>query len=103
MKQRLKQNCPLCNRPAEYCLADYENRKHFFCEHCSEFLITDKAEGKLQAAPQAWRDQYSARSKSVGPDLVLSIFVPSVPKPEGIAYEALRGEPTRREDLPKCR
>ena len=103
MSQNHNQNCPLCNRPAQYCFADYNKRKHFYCEHCTEFQITDTAEGKLHTAPQQWRDELSAKAKKVGPDLVLSIFVPSGQRNEGVAHEAIRGEPTRREDLPPCR
>lgn len=103
MIQRHKQQCVLCNSPADYCLADHDKRKHFFCPNCTEYQITDTAEKKLETAPQDWRMQYSAKAKAIGPDLVLLISVPHVQKTEGIAYESLRGEPTRREELPPCR
>jgi len=103
MTERVKQDCVLCGRLTEYCFADYRKRKHFLCEYCTEYQITDTAESKLAIAPAEWRKQYSEKAKSVGPDRVLTIFVPSVQKTGGVAYESLRGEPTRREDLPKCR
>jgi hypothetical protein len=102
MTEYLTQNCPLCIRPAEYCLADFKQRKHFFCTHCTEFQISDTAERMLASAPEQWRRQMSAKARAVGPDLVLSIEVPSVQTTEGVAYEALRAQPTRREDLPRC-
>lgn len=103
MSQRHNQNCVLCNASAEYCLADSQKRKHFFCPKCTEYEITDTAELKLQSSTPEVRAQYANKASVVGPDMVLSIFVPSVQKVEGIAYESLRGEPTRREDLSPCR
>jgi hypothetical protein len=100
---RFEQKCVLCGRPAEYCLADYDKRKHFLCQHCTEYQITDTAEAKLATAPQEWRDQFSKKARSLGPGTVLVIYVPPSPKPEGVAYESLRGEPTPRKDLPRCR
>ena len=102
MSEHFKQNCVLCGQPAEYCFADYRKRKHFLCDYCTEYQITDSAEKKLATAPQEWRSKCSEKAKSVGPDRVLAIFLPNVQKTEGVAYESLRGEPTRREDLPKC-
>lgn len=103
MIQRFQQNCVLCGRPSEYCLADYDKRKHFSCDHCSEYQITDTAENKLQSAPAAWRTQLSEKARSLGPDIVLSIFVPPGGRNAGSAYESLRAEPTARKDLPPCR
>jgi len=103
MIQHHKQNCPLCHSAAEYCFADYEKRKHFRCPTCVEFQITDTAEVKLNAAPAAWRAEYSAKAREVVPDRVLCISVPSGMRSAGVAYEALRGESMERKDLPPCR
>lgn len=103
MIKRYQQNCVLCGRPSEYCFADYEKRKHFFCDHCGEYQITDTAEGKLEAAPEDWRRQLSEKARNVGPDTVLSIFVPSGGRNAGTAYESLRAEPTALGNLPPCR
>ncbi len=103
MAERYPQNCVLCGRPSEYCFADYEKRKHFFCGHCTEYQITDTAESKLDSAPEGWRTQCSDKARSLGPDIVLSIFVPPGGRNADSAYESLRAEPTARNELPPCR
>lgn len=103
MAKRLQQNCVLCGRPSEYCFADYEKRKHFFCDHCTQYQITDTAESKLATAPDDWRGQLSEKARSLAPDIVLSIFVPPGGRNTESAYESLRAEPTARKDLPTCR
>lgn len=103
MADHRKQNCVLCDAPAEYCLADFGKRKQFTCSTCTEYQITDSAEEKLADAPNEWRQKFSEKAKSSGHDVVLSISVPSIQKSEGSAYESLRGELLKRADLPPCR
>ena len=100
MGQPQIQNCVLCQRPAEFRWADYRERKHFFCDHCTEYQITDTAERKLSSAPEEWRKGLSEKARSLGEETVLVISVPNVPRPEGMAHESLRGEPVQREKLP---
>lgn len=97
-QHRHKQKCPLCDTPSEYQYADRNKRKHFFCPYCTEYQITDIAEKKLKTAPQEWRMNCSAKAKSIGPEMVLLIFVPAVQRIEGFLYESLRGKPMNREE-----
>jgi len=86
------QKCPLCANPAEFHLADYENRKHFRCAICTEFQISVRAENRLEKAPAAWKAGLSDRAKNRPDGFTLLITIPSGPRPEGTGYQALADE-----------
>ena len=102
MAEHYKQPCPLCGSPAQYCLADYRKKRQYTCPECTDFQITDTAERKLEGAPLAWRRSISEKVKSIGPEWVLDIMVPSGQKKEGEGYQSLSCEAIPRESLPPC-
>ncbi len=102
MTKEHMQDCPLCQRPARYILVDYDNRKYFRCEQCTEFQISRMAEKRLVDAPQEWRDDYARKAREAHGDSVLVIRVPSM-NPSlttGNAQIAIEGEYVLRSDLP---
>lgn len=100
MKPLEDQTCPLCQKAAKFRLADYDNRKHFLCDHCTEFQISTGAEKRLAESIPEWRSQYSEMAKRAKDDHVLVITLPSGPKQEGVANPALVGAYVLRKDLP---
>ena len=95
------QNCVLCLGPAQFRWADRGRRKHFLCLKCTEYQITVAAEKKLAAGLEEWREALSKKAKSLKGDPVLVITVPRGPRPEGMAYAALRGELIPSDKLPR--
>lgn len=53
------QNCPLCNRPAKYCLADHTDKKFFRCDYCTDFQISGDGERWLPSASSTWKSETS--------------------------------------------
>jgi hypothetical protein len=97
-----RQDCPLCQRPAHFIFVDYENRKYFRCDRCTEFQISRMAENRLADAPQEWRDDYARKAREAHADSVLVIRVPSM-NPSLTARDtqiAVEGEYVPRSDLP---
>jgi len=93
------QNCPLCNIPSEFIGTDYGKRKAFNCGNCTEFIISNLAETRLEQAPQKWKEDFSAKAKKAPSDKVLVITAPSSPQQSGgVASVALVGEYVLREN-----
>jgi len=92
MKEIHNQDCPLCSGSAEFQFVDYENRKHFRCKSCIEFVISVRAEEKLSESVQQWRHQYAGTAKKSNEEKILVITIPSVVKQEGVANPAIQGE-----------
>ena len=99
MEEIHNQECPLCSGSAEFQFVDYENRKHFRCKSCVEFVISVRAEAKLVNSGQQWRHQYSEMAKTSDEEQILVITIPSVVKKEGIANPAVHGEFVLRSTL----
>jgi len=100
MKPLDEHACPLCKKKAKFRLADHDNRKHYLCDHCTEFQISTGAEKRLSESIPEWRSQYSEMAKRAKDDCVLVITLPFAPKIEGIANPALVGAYVLRKDLP---
>ncbi len=94
-----KQDCPLCSSPAEYQLVDFDHRKHFRCPTCIEFAISLDAEECLSTSIPQWRTRYSESAMKSDTERVLSIFIPSDPRQEGVSNPATRGEYALRSTL----
>lgn len=99
MRQIHKQECPLCSGTAEFQFVDYENRKHFHCNNCTEFVISIRAEERLANSIPQWRSQYSEMAKKSNDEKILVITIPSVQKQEGVANPAIQGEAVLRSTL----
>ena len=100
MKPFNDHRCPLCQNAAKFKYADFENRKHFLCDNCTEFQISTRAEKRLAESIPEWRSQYSEMAKRAKDDHVLVITLPTEPKHEGVANPALVGNYVLRRDLP---
>ena len=72
------QKCPLCER-----IASFESpalrRRLFHCENCTDFIISNNAEGRMMYAQQLQKDQLSAMARGApkGTVLVITLPVPS--------------------------
>lgn len=55
MTKPINQECPLCGMPAHYFPEDYENRKHFFCDNCTEFELSRYAEEVIAKSAGTWQ------------------------------------------------
>ena len=64
MSTEQKQACPFCSTPARFFYRDYENRKHFFCDVCTEFEVSKSAEKAVAGGSSEWRAQNSAAAKN---------------------------------------
>jgi hypothetical protein len=100
MKPLQDQHCPLCQRAARFRLADHENQKHFYCDHCSEYRISRRAEKILEESIPEWRTQFSEKAKLAKEDMVWVITLPLGPRQDGVANPALIGSYVLRKDLP---
>jgi uncharacterized Zn finger protein len=58
------QPCPLCGTDASF-ESIAENRKHFLCTACGEFVIAPIAESQLVGAAIQIRERFSKRAKEV--------------------------------------
>jgi len=94
------QNCPLCSNPAEYELVDHASRKQFFCINCTEFQISRRAETRLAKSPAQWKESLAKLAKAHPKGSSLVITVPTGPRPEGMAYQALVDEYVKNSALP---
>jgi transposase-like protein len=99
MQKTHNQDCPLCSGSAEFQFIDYENRKHFRCKNCTEFVISVRAEEKLKNSMQQWRQKYAEMAKISDEETILVITIPFVVKKEGIANPAIQGEFVLRSTL----
>lgn len=99
MQKIHNQDCPLCLGSAEFKFVDYENRKHFRCKNCVEFVISVRAEEKLVNSVQQWRHRYFEMAKKSDEEQILVITIPSVVKKEGAANPAIQGEFVLRSTL----
>lgn len=95
------QDCPLCHQRAKYEDADHGNRKHFLCDRCIEFQISDGAERRLANSIPQWSAQLSELARTAPPDHVLVIALASGPKQDGVANPTLDHEYVVRSKLPK--
>jgi len=86
------QDCPLCSGSAEFQFIDYENRKHFRCKNCIEFVMSVRAEGRLANSIQQWRHQYSEMAKKSNQEKIFVITIPSIVKQDGVANAEIQGE-----------
>ena len=93
------QHCPLCAIPAQFRFADYDNQKHFYCSHCTEFRVTIRAEKILAESIPDWRTQFSEKARSAKGDAVWVITLPLGPKQHDVANPALVGSYVPRKDL----
>lgn len=64
MSNAIDQDCPLCGRPAHYFSKDYDNRKHFFCGHCTEFELSRYAEDCLLKSAGPWQEAASQEARN---------------------------------------
>lgn len=101
MKDRTKQNCPLCASPAEYYLVDYDECKYFRCPKCGLFQISVRAEKVLLQAPQEWCDGYAEQARNAPEDHALVIRVPLSSQEPGVASAALDGKFVPMSELPQ--
>lgn len=101
MKPLQDQHCPLCEKPAQFRFADYDNQKHFYCSHCTEFRITVGAEKRLAESIPEWRTQFSEKARSAKEDNLWVVTLPPGPKQHDVASEALIGSYLFRKDLPR--
>lgn len=95
MKETHSQHCPLCGNPAEYCFADYENRKHFACSNCTQFQISKRAESLISKGPKDWRSGLARLAATHPEEHTLVITVPS-----GNQNAALKDEYVKNTELP---
>jgi hypothetical protein len=91
MKEIHNQDCPLCSGSAEFQFVDYENRKHFRCKSCIEFVISVRAEERLADSVQQWRHQYAETAKKSNKEEIFVITIPSVVKQKDVANPAIQG------------
>ena len=64
MSKAINQDCPLCGRPAHFFFRDYENRKHFFCDHCTEFELSRYAEDVILKSAGTWQAEASKAARN---------------------------------------
>jgi len=68
-----KQNCPLCNMPAEFIPDDFGRRKKFVCPKCKRFVISLKTEKNLSDLSAGQKNDFSIKSSRCPSDHVLFI------------------------------
>lgn len=94
-----QQDCPLCSAPAEYQLISQDERKHFRCKNCVEFVISRRAEERLAESISQWRTRCSEQAKKSDDEHILYITIPSVQNKEGVSNLALQGDMVARSTL----
>lgn len=99
MQKTHEQNCPLCNSPSEFEFCDHKNRKHFFCNTCTEFQISLDAERFLAASDPERRSSLSETAKRSNGTDILVITKTSPQQQEGVAYEPLKAEFVLKSEL----
>lgn len=98
MAKHFKQNCILCNSPAEYCEVDAGNNKYFKCLNCGMFQISKRAEKILENELANRKPAYSAQAKATPPDHLLFIRTPAL-ESQRINNEKLQAEYTSKSEL----
>jgi len=73
MSEYIEQNCPLCDRPARYCLAYHDMLKYFRCEYCTDFQISVRGEDLLSSVSKEWIKSASEESHNSKYSKVLTI------------------------------
>ena len=99
MQEMQKQNCPLCEKPAEFEYSDHKNRKYFWCKTCTEFEITIDAESYLASTEVELRSQYSEKAKQFNENSFLVITRDTSARQDGIANVNLHDEFVLRSEL----
>lgn len=77
MANYYKQECPLCNAPAEYCFVDTGNRKYFDCPRCIAFQISTRAESRLLEEIPNLCSVYAAQAPLSPDDHLFVVLMPS--------------------------
>ncbi|MBC7697401.1 MAG: hypothetical protein H7Z70_03435 [Bacteroidia bacterium] len=67
------ENCPLCNRLADYENGDGHKRQRFYCEYCKNFIIASIAKRKVPSEINL-PEKFSKLSASLNEDKLLHIF-----------------------------
>jgi hypothetical protein len=102
MSTAQSEKCLLCDGPAEFFLVDYENRRHFFCDHCTEYQVSRAAKKILSTAPKDWKVELSERARKANQsNSVLCILMPKPKQIDNVVFQTLSAEPISREDIPK--
>lgn len=57
----------MCGAPARFYPEDYENRKHFFCNHCTEFELSRYAEEVITKSEGIWQAAASKAAREAPP------------------------------------
>lgn len=68
-----KQNCPLCNMPAEFIPDNFGTWKNFGCPKCKRFVISPKTEKSLSNLSDGQKKDLSIKSSKCPSDHVLFI------------------------------
>lgn len=100
MQETKNQNCPLCQEPAEFELRDHKNRKHFWCNTCTEFQISVAAEKVLALSLPERRSECSEKAKQSSQTHVLVITRTSPQQQDRIPDDPLHIEYVLRSELP---
>jgi len=88
MSSCVTQACPFCAQPARFHFADYENRKHFFCETCTEFEISRYAENVASTASAEWKSSNSTAAQKAPKGSYYRLMRPATPQP-GVELEGI--------------
>jgi len=75
MRETIEENCPLCERLAEYYKVDHGRLKYFKCSTCSYFQVSEQAELKLSDAPKEWKDALSKRAQNPPEDHLMVLEI----------------------------
>lgn len=76
-KPEEQQPCPFCGSLSRFHYVDYENRKHFFCEKCTEFEISRYAENIAASSTPEWREANSAAARQAPADSFYQLTRPN--------------------------
>lgn len=76
MATYFKQDCPLCDNPAEYGKVDAGNVKYFNCLHCGMFQISIGGEKRLAEELLQRKAAYSAQVKQTPQNHLFFIRLP---------------------------
>lgn len=101
MKEIIKQNCPLCESPADYYFVDFGKRKYFECSECTLFQVTRRAEKIILQSPQQWRLRFSQQARRAPEEHALVIRVPQMVRGKGGPTQSISAEFVSWSDLPQ--
>mgnify|MGYP000297044855 CR=1 FL=1 len=80
-----EQKCPLCDQASTYTSEDHSDKKYFICQRCKHFVISIRAETRINRdSAKPWKDALSMESSTLGDNDLLFIFVPTKEKEDGI-------------------